>query len=1056
MNYPKISRLSTYRVAENRIRIEWDGTIPDVPIINKFLIFRKYVWENKFSLIGETSDTFFDDIVDVDWRKGLTIQYIVGYESGVDSDNLLINGNFENWETRVPFSNLFPEDWNVELSETATTFQESSNVVCGSYSLGINNNVGDWAKVYQKVNLESPGIYKFSAYFLKDSSVESLLFRIYDSHNNILFSENVSDLTFTEHNVYLFVESPDIIRIEFYVSNSSNSGNYYIDCARLLKVGSFSEVSQITIEPQARAGLNSYLTRVLKEEVRRNTEIYYPNFAEEFVLLSRKYSGQRCSLCWDDDLMQATNPYCDLCFGTGYAGGYNKYTLKGQFQYPTEAYMSEPQDVGEWWTGRMIELIAEPKIPIRSRDIVVRKDGTRWMVGRIQYSRIAGAIIHQTATLYLIDTNHIAYRIPAEPEPVPWLYGWKYRDTYIIENMTSNYVFGAVIKIELDSSNFDFSKIKSDASDIRIIDEDNNQLKHYVEEFSSSKYIVYFRVPGLYPNERKKVYLFYGNPSAVNVEEPESVFDDYINFENPITYSGIAYDENEPYLILDTSDGTGQATHSTVLYFKDGWNGYKYWMAVTPYPAEDPTTETPELFVSNDGVNWTTPGNFTNPLVPLEPYGTWHSDPHLLYNPDTNAIMCFWRRTNDDKEFDELYVKRSSDGILWTPDEKLEIDFQIYNNISPSVVYKNGKYTMWVVNTEGRGWQATSTSIDMYETTDPHAVSGWKYIGKANLNLKIWNIWHQEVKYYDDKYWMLAAVYHKSEPDADTLNMCLILGYSYDGINWSFYEHMPLSFGRFKITTGEETGFWEYNYRSSFIINESDEMELYLAYYRKYPTPSETRIARPKPRKFKDVIDSLTYAESFHFWMRYVGGFDRDSTVAKKGNYSGKLYLIDPTDLSIYAKRFFPFRGEPMNVQIWFYDPVDFDTPSMVNILILFRILGYRGFYSTWYEWGIGINPDYSTTNYVWAKNWPEYNVSPITRTNGWHKFEIKIDGSKFEYYIDDQKVGEYDDWPYEGIASELYIDGESSEDNAYCHWDEYKVFKAYQDFGYINVKKVE
>src|SRR5690625_4256142 len=57
---------------------------------------------------------------------------------------------------------------------------------------------------------------------------------------------------------------------------------------------------------------------------------------------------------------------------------------------------------------------------------------------------------------------------------------------------------------------------------------------------------------------------------------------------------------------INTYDGSGQATHPDVLYFENGWGGYKYWMAYTPYPFSDDSLENTSITYSNDGVNWHT------------------------------------------------------------------------------------------------------------------------------------------------------------------------------------------------------------------------------------------------------------------------------------------------------------------------------------------------------------------------------------------------------------------------------------------------------------------
>lgn len=47
-----------------------------------------------------------------------------------------------------------------------------------------------------------------------------------------------------------------------------------------------------------------------------------------------------------------------------------------------------------------------------------------------------------------------------------------------------------------------------------------------------------------------------------------------------------------------------QTTHPAVLYFANGWNGYKFWMGHTPYEYNNELLENPSIVASNDGINW--------------------------------------------------------------------------------------------------------------------------------------------------------------------------------------------------------------------------------------------------------------------------------------------------------------------------------------------------------------------------------------------------------------------------------------------------------------------
>src|SRR5690606_27001274 len=90
--------------------------------------------------------------------------------------------------------------------------------------------------------------------------------------------------------------------------------------------------------------------------------------------------------------------------------------------------------------------------------------------------------------------------------------------------------------------------------------------------------------------------------------------------------------------------GNTRNIHPKVLYFSSGWNGYKYWMAYTPYVTNK--EENPSIAVSNNMIDWTVPTGLTNPLDPT-PENGFNADTHLVFRPDTNTLEMWWRRFND-------------------------------------------------------------------------------------------------------------------------------------------------------------------------------------------------------------------------------------------------------------------------------------------------------------------------------------------------------------------------------------------------------------------------
>ena len=92
--------------------------------------------------------------------------------------------------------------------------------------------------------------------------------------------------------------------------------------------------------------------------------------------------------------------------------------------------------------------------------------------------------------------------------------------------------------------------------------------------------------------------------------------------------------------------GKNQPTHPKVLYFKNGWNGHKYWMCYTHYPNNNNNEENPCITYSDDGYNWSEVG-IANPIDrPVSK--NFFSDPHLVYREDTDTVECWYRECNND------------------------------------------------------------------------------------------------------------------------------------------------------------------------------------------------------------------------------------------------------------------------------------------------------------------------------------------------------------------------------------------------------------------------
>jgi len=86
-----------------------------------------------------------------------------------------------------------------------------------------------------------------------------------------------------------------------------------------------------------------------------------------------------------------------------------------------------------------------------------------------------------------------------------------YRRAITVTNNTSQVLTDYQVKVELDSSNFDFSK--TDGSDVYFLDEDGNPLYYWIEKWDSANQqaIVWVKIPSIPANSSIAVYMYYGS-----------------------------------------------------------------------------------------------------------------------------------------------------------------------------------------------------------------------------------------------------------------------------------------------------------------------------------------------------------------------------------------------------------------------------------------------------------------------------------------------------------------------------------------------------------------
>jgi len=109
---------------------------------------------------------------------------------------------------------------------------------------------------------------------------------------------------------------------------------------------------------------------------------------------------------------------------------------------------------------------------------------------------------------------------------------WAYYKEITVKENSGKTLTDYQVLVELNSANFDFSKAKSDGSDIRF-SLNGEELNYWIEEWNpyAKKAKIWVKVPHIPANEEVKIKMYYGNPSASAVSNGDKVFEFFDDFE---------------------------------------------------------------------------------------------------------------------------------------------------------------------------------------------------------------------------------------------------------------------------------------------------------------------------------------------------------------------------------------------------------------------------------------------------------------------------------------------------------------------------------------------
>ncbi len=302
---------------------------------------------------------------------------------------------------------------------------------------------------------------------------------------------------------------------------------------------------------------------------------------------------------------------------------------------------------------------------------------------------------------------------------------------------------------------------------------------------------------------------------------------------------------------IPTYDGSYQLTHPKVLYFPEKWNGYKYWMSMTPYPYEHDIYENPSIVVSNDGKSWVVPKGLKNPVTGLPPdvkTGGHYSDPQLAMVGKTMQLWFRYNPARPNKVRMRLpnnavnyYLRETTtDGIHWSKPEKLLVSKD--GHLSLCVNYEDNIF---------KTWYATYGGKLMYsQSKDAH---NWSAPAACTVPLpKGYQPYHQDMIRYNGTYYLLQTAEKTSN-----YTFSLFLLSSEDGLHFKNLE---------QIYPSKDMALWKNVsfYRSTVFVKDQ-KLSLYISmiipHLRWYMT--QVTIPIPKaPATDKPQIPSVKTAKT--------------------------------------------------------------------------------------------------------------------------------------------------------------------------------------------------
>lgn len=170
--------------------------------------------------------------------------------------------------------------------------------------------------------------------------------------------------------------------------------------------------------------INNILPRrqaLLKQKIQRDITIGFKFNGVPLAILKRMHWGTRCSACFDLLTKKVTRSKCDVCFGTGFMGGYfSPIRISGRLGVKNIITDITPQGKAD---TNLVELTMLDYPLLEVDDVIACiRTNERYLVKKVMRTELQTVPVHQKIILSEISRDASEYRLLINYDTLPIIY----------------------------------------------------------------------------------------------------------------------------------------------------------------------------------------------------------------------------------------------------------------------------------------------------------------------------------------------------------------------------------------------------------------------------------------------------------------------------------------------------------------------------------------------------------------------------------------------------------------------------------------------------------